>query len=89
MGVDRNITFKGEIIASVGRAYKFQDLPDNNETFVELWRLIRLYENVDGKTDLEEFFDGVREWIDDTRMCGWRDCIDYLCEDEDMGWFDE
>jgi hypothetical protein len=91
MGQDRNITYKDKIITSAGRAYKFQDLPTNLETIIEFWRIVRLYEAdpLGEMSSFQDFINDLFEFIDDTKMCGWRDCIDYLCEDEDMGWFDE
>lgn len=84
MGVDRHITYKGNVISTIGRAYRYEDLPDNHEIYIELWRLIRLYDS-----DFEEFIEGVGEWVENVKNCGGRDLLEYMCEDEGMGWVDE
>ena len=89
MGVDRYLiakqdTKQGESVADLGRAYHFEELPDNHEIFIELWRLIRLYD-----TDFEAFIDGVREWVEDVKRCGARDLLEIITDEySDLEWRD-
>ena len=90
MGIDRHIIAKrdikaGECVASTGRAYHLIDLMDNQEIYVELWRLIRLYDS-----DFEAFIDGVREWVEGVKNCGGRDMLFNICDEySDLEWRDE
>jgi len=82
MGVDRCLTYKGEIIASCGRAYHYADIDDmtGEDVYVELWRLIRLYDS-----DFEEFIIGIKQWVEDVKLIGKNDLIKYICMEDDMG----
>jgi len=80
MGTDRNIVAKrdikaGERVTSLGRAYHLTDLPDNEELYTELWRLIRLYD-----TDFEAFINGIKAWVETIRNIERRDTIIILCD---------
>ena len=85
MGVDRWITYRGEKIASCGRAYHFDNtLEDREQLFIELWRLIRLYD-----TDFDAFIEGIREWVEMVENTGKAELLKYICEDEGVGVVDE
>ena len=90
MGINRHIIAKrdfkaGECVASAGRAYHLIDLMDNQEIYVELWRLIRLYDS-----DFEAFIGGVREWVEGVKNCGGRDMLFNICDEySDLEWRDE
>ena len=86
MGVDRYLTYKGEVIANCGRMHRFEDAydPDDREIYLELWRLIRLYD-----TDFDAFMEGVDEWVVSVRNTGAAELLEEICEDDDMGVVDE
>ena len=90
MGIDRHIIAKrdfkaGECVGDIGRAYHLAELPDDHEIYIELWRLIRLYDS-----DFEAFINGVRMWVEDVKNCGVRDMLFRLCDEySDLEWRDE
>ena len=89
MGIDRCIIAvkdikQGDIIANIGRAYRFENLPDDHEIYIELWRLIRLYDS-----DFEQFIEGVGEWVEDVKRHGEFNLLEEICDEySDVEWED-
>ena len=90
MGIDRHIIAKrdlnaGESVATISEADDLIYLMDTEEIYVELWRLIRLYDS-----DFEAFIEGVREWVEGVKNCGGRDMLFNICDEySDLEWRDE
>lgn len=81
MGTDRYIIAKrdikaGESLTDVGRAYHLTDLMDDQELYIELWRLIKLYDS-----DFDAFIDGIKEWVEEVKNCGGLDMLCSICDE--------
>ena len=89
MGTDRNIVAKrdikaGECVATAGRAYHLMDLPDDQEIWIELFRIVRLYD-----TDFEAFIKGMKAWVETIRNIERRDMLFNICDEySELKWED-
>ena len=84
MGVDRYLTYKGEVIANCGRMLRFEDAFNPYEIYIEVLRLIRLYDS-----DFDAFIEGIKDLVDSAKDMGAAELLEYICEDDDMGVVDE
>ena len=95
MGTDRHITYKGKVIANLGRAYYYQDLPTFQDSQLAILRVVLAFVKltlephdtaIDQVEDLQDKLDAI---IEECEHRGAQNVIEYMCDDEDMGWIDE
>ena len=84
MGVDRYLTYKGEVIANCVRMHRFEDALAQEEIYRGVWRLIHLY-----TSDYDAFVDNLEDLIYSIKETGAAELLEYICEDDDMGVVDE
>ena len=84
MGVDRYLTYKGEVIANCGRMHRFEDALTPHEIYRDMWRLTHLY-----KSDFDAFMGNLEDLIYSIKDTGAAELLEYICEDDDMGVVDE
>ena len=96
MGTDRHITYNGKVIANLGRAYYYQDLPTFKDSQLAILHVIFAFTKlaiephetaIEQVKDLQDELDNI---IEECEHRGAWNTIEYMCEDnKHVGWVDE